>query len=124
MLIVGAGSDPAEGRTNVHVMLPEVSSPAAGDASEGEVEVAASMTMAAHSTIGTDVLRTCVRTAGGRATSVRCEVRRRNGRLKVTLFTEPTMHQDTARMAVIHVTQALRAYDPWAGGIDVSVPSL
>ena len=86
----------------MHVMLPEVSSPAAGDAAK--VAAAASMTMAAHSTIGTDVLRTCVRTAGGRATSVRCEVRRRNGRLKVTLFTEPTMHQDTARMAVIQAS--------------------
>jgi hypothetical protein len=106
----------------VHVMLPEVSSPAAGDAAA--VAAAAAMTLAAHSTIGTDVLRKCVRAAGGKATSARCEVRRRSGRLKVTLFTEPTMHQDTARMAAVHVTQALRAYDPWAGGIDVSVASV
>lgn len=83
------------------------------------VELAASMTMPAHTTIATDTLRTVIGDHGGEAVTASAEVHRVSARLQVTLRAEPAMDHETSMVAAVRVTQALRSYDPWCGGIDV-----
>lgn len=87
------------------------------------VETASALSMAAHASIATDMLRDAIAVHGAASQSSSAEVHRVAGRLKVTLRATPPLDHETSRVAAVHVTQALRAYDPWCAGIDVRVES-
>lgn len=95
------------GETDGNPFAPWTSAEIEGGDVVPAVDVAASMPMPAHSSIATE------------AAGVSAEVHRVNGRLQVALLPDGPLDREEARAAAVHVTQALRAYDPWCAGIDV-----
>jgi len=53
--------------------------------------------------------------------TVDIEVRRRNGALRVELWTNRCTTEQDAEGLAVYVAQGMRRFDPWAKGIDVSV---
>jgi hypothetical protein len=84
------------------------------------VEDAAELPLADLSERATHALREALGFAGVPAAGARATVRRRDGRLRVTLSVTDGIERGTLDVAAVRVHQALRAVDHWTDGIDVS----
>lgn len=107
------------GSTSAHPFRSFPVSESGGDVVDA-CERAATAPMAEHEGVAQRALDESLRTHSSVADEGRAEVRRRAGRLTVTLRFPPGTPDRIGAMTSVRVTAALRAFDPTARGIDVA----
>jgi hypothetical protein len=85
------------------------------------VERAAVDALRAHSEVATRALRSAMAVRGLDVDAATVRVYRRKGRLVAAIQATPPLPSDLAAMASVRIVAAVRAFDAYAGGIDVVV---